>query len=290
MRGAYGAIPAERLTEACAECVRIVALRRHTVVRVMSLMNSFTRTTAVDATRLVPARVCAWACFALTLVVPATQRSVWKSQSEHSIAEPQSSATRSDSHPSAPAVFRLGDAAKPFGWSTVIGDFNTDRKPDIVVADHIARHAGRYAYRLVFSVSGQPPQNVTFESSHDAITVSVADVDCDHDLDVIVGVPLSGQTVGIWLNDSRGHFTAGEVRRLPGTIRPLQSLSITDPLSADELPSWRAGGALPAVFGATLAHSAHRSIVLRSQTVRSALPSTRRSPRAPPSALLDLLS
>src|SRR5262245_59597163 len=36
-------------------------------------------------------------------------------------------------------LFLLGDAAAPFGWSTIIGDFNTDGRPDVAVADHAGR-------------------------------------------------------------------------------------------------------------------------------------------------------
>jgi hypothetical protein len=190
-------------------------------------------------------------------------------------------------------AFRLGDAGKPFGWSTVIGDFNTDGQPDVAVADRIARRTRGYVYRLEFAVSGQAPHSVTFESTHDAITVSVADVDRDNDLDIIISTPLSGEMVGIWLNDGQGHFTADDGRRVLATIRPLQSLSPTDPVAhvaAFEESPRRADDALPTVFRATLGRSPRRSILPRSHSVRSPLPSIRTGPRAPPSASLHVLS
>src|SRR5690242_20868142 len=77
----------------------------------------------------------------------------------------------------APPAFRLGTAAKPFGWSTVIGDFNSDGTPDLVVADHVGRNAGRYAYRLEFSLSGTAPAAVFFESTSESLTITTVDVD-----------------------------------------------------------------------------------------------------------------
>src|SRR4051812_8081475 len=56
--------------------------------------------------------------------------------------------------PVATASFRLGTAAKPFGWSTVIGDFNADGRPDVAVADRIGQRNGQYTYKIGFSVSG----------------------------------------------------------------------------------------------------------------------------------------
>jgi hypothetical protein len=241
---------------------------------------------------LIPRSISAWLCLALAMVVPASQRRVLASRSEPTTAASRSDALWFDSHPPAPSVFRLGDAARPFGWSTVIGDFNTDGKPDVAVADHVARRASSYAYRLEFSVSGQATRHVTFESRHDAVTVRVADVDRDNDLDVIVGTPLSAETVGIWLNDGQGHFTASDAGQVPATVRSVQSLSTTDAVASFAFePSPRRGDeALPAVFGATLARSADRSTRPRSHTIRSLCLSTRSNPRAPPSAVLDALS
>src|SRR5262249_20783783 len=102
--------------------------------------------------------------------------------------------------------FRVGNAGQPFGSSTVSGDFNHDGRPDVAIADHTARRTNGYGYNLEFSVSGQPPQSVTFETVHEALTLSVADVDHDDDDDIVVSVPLSGEPVGVWLNDGHGRF------------------------------------------------------------------------------------
>ncbi|PYR88202.1 MAG: hypothetical protein DMF84_28815 [Acidobacteria bacterium] len=54
-------------------------------------------------------------------------------------------------------TFRLGNAGRPFGSSTVIGDFDTDGNPDVAVADHLGQLPSGYEYRIDFSVSGQAP-------------------------------------------------------------------------------------------------------------------------------------
>jgi len=143
-------------------------------------------------------------------------------------ARPSPAAADADRRASAPSnasaaapqqpAFRLGTAARPFGWATAIGDFNDDGTPDVVVADHVGRRADRYAYRLEFSLSGAAPADVFFESTADALTITTVDIDHDNDLDIVAGRPMNGGTVGVWLNDGRGHFTAADVRRFPSAI------------------------------------------------------------------------
>src|SRR4051812_2268869 len=66
------------------------------------------------------------------------------------------------------SIYTLGDAARPFAWSTVIADFNTDGRADVAVANHIASSSGVYAYRIDFSIAGEEPNGVTFESTREA--------------------------------------------------------------------------------------------------------------------------
>jgi hypothetical protein len=236
---------------------------------------------------LVPRCVCAWACFALALLLPAgrygVSASAWRP--EASAAVSAAAVALHESPARERSAFRLGDAAKPFGWSTAIGDFNADGTPDVAVADHVAPRTGGYEYRIEFSVSGQPSDDVTFESTHRAITISVSDVDRDNDLDVIVGVPLSGETVGVWLNDGRGHFTSADVRQLPVTIRPLQTLGTSEsPAGSGRLgvAPPRTDEALQVVSRAPVAASGHRLAVSRRLNLGSTFPSARVGPRAPP--------
>jgi FG-GAP-like repeat len=248
-------------------------------------------TRARDVRRLARRCICASICLASALLVSASQPVAGTSS-----VQPSGSVLRSDSVLSVPSepdrpIFRLGGAAKPFGWSTAVGDFNQDGQADVAIADHIGRRTGAYAYRLEFSISGGSAGAVTFESVHNAVTIRVADVDRDNDLDVVVDVPISGETVGIWLNDAHGHFTLGDVRQVPATMGTLQSVGTTDlPIDLAVFDvAQKAHDALPSsLFRAIVAHTDCRFVRVQPYAPRPLLPSSRTSPRAPPSTFLDI--
>ena len=191
------------------------------------------------------------------------------------------------------AAFRLGNAARPFGWSTVIGDFDTDGKPDVAVADQIGHRAGIYAYRIELAMSGRAADGVTFESEHDAITISVSDVDRDCDLDIIVRHPLSGETIGLWLNDGHGHFTFADTLKLPAAFQAGQTVGAED-TAIDLVPVTssrrRTNDGLPAALCASPSISPLASSFSRTYWFRSSFASHRTTPRAPPSRFDRLLS
>ena len=118
------------------------------------------------------------------------------------------------------ADFRLGSAASPFGWSTVIGDFNADGAPDLAVADRGARRPGGFSFNLHLVVSGLSRQDIPFVSSHASVTVRAIDVDRDHDVDLVISAVPSGELVAIWLNDGRGQFTEGSAGQFPAQWSP----------------------------------------------------------------------
>jgi hypothetical protein len=197
-------------------------------------------------------------------------------------------ASAATAHPAAVtplSVFRLGTAARPFGWSTTIGDLNTDGTPDLVIADRTSRSAGGYTYQLEFEVSGLEPREISFDSRQDAVTVGVSDVDHDNDLDVVVSVVLSKEIVGIWLNDGTGRFNATDVRQFPSHALLLQTVSPRD-LSVDPaalgVPSRRAADALKALAPTLVARSNSRLLNLRPSHLHTALGSPASAPRGPP--------
>src|SRR5437762_7518683 len=161
------------------------------------------------------------------------------------LADPDS--VRSHLCRSTNSVFRLGNAARPLGWSTAIADFNVDGSPDIAVADRVARSVAGYSYRIELSISGEQTDAVTFESATDAIQLRVSDVDADNDLDLVASAVLSKDIVGVWLNDGHGRFTSSDVRQLPAAIGARQALDLSvpssDPASFDDSPRHRDGAA-----------------------------------------------
>jgi hypothetical protein len=182
-------------------------------------------------------------------------------------------------------AFRLGTAARPFGWSTAIGDLNTDGTPDFVIADRTSRRTGGYTYRIQFSVSGLKPRSVSFESMRDALTVRISDVDHDNDPDVVVSAVLSREVVGVWLNDGGGRFQAADVRLFASEIRLLQSVD-TSGQSADPspsgLPSRRTADGLPVLAEATPALAGHPLLAARPHRFYPARHSGTAAPRGPP--------
>jgi hypothetical protein len=264
--------------------------KRHLTVAI-PLVNSIVRKTA-DPKALVPRSACAWVCLAaLALLIPASRHGIATSTPEISSVLVPSLLFESASSPH--SAFRLGDAARPFAWSTAIGDFNTDGKPDVAIADHAGHRASGYEYRIELSISGQAPDDVTFESAHDAVTISLSDVDRDNDLDIVVGVPLSAETVGVWLNDGHGHFSSGDVRQFPAALQAHRTLesgdSVVDLASFDVSPR-RADKNLSVAFRAPPSRAADRLPVSHAQKLPSRFVFGRTSPRAPPNSTSDLLS
>jgi hypothetical protein len=190
-------------------------------------------------------------------------------------------------------AFRLGTAARPFGWSTAVGDFNTDGTPDLAIADRVSQPAGGHAYQIQFAVSGLAPKSVAFESEQDALSVRVSDVDHDNDLDVVVSSTLSHEIVGIWLNNGRGEFQATDARQFAPDIQVLQSVDTTDPsadLTSSGLLPRRAADGLPILVRAPFTFSPYTLCAVQLNRLQPALLSAGIPSRAPPSTSAPSLS
>lgn len=102
--------------------------------------------------------------------------------------------------------YRLGTAARPFGWATAIADLNADGTPDYAIADRVGGISGGFAYSLEVWIAGVGSQSVSFDAADPALAVSLLDVDHDRNLDVVVSAPMSRTVVRVWLNDGHGRF------------------------------------------------------------------------------------
>jgi hypothetical protein len=147
------------------------------------------------------------ACLTLLAVLSATPPAAGSPAAHGAVSAPAADIPLAD--------FRLGSAARPFGWSTVISDFNADGAPDLAVADRGARRPWGFGYNVRVEVSGLSLRDIAFVSPHEAITVRAIDVDRDHDVDLVISAAPSGELVAIWLNDGRGRFTEGRVDQFP---------------------------------------------------------------------------
>jgi hypothetical protein len=188
--------------------------------------------------------------------------------------------------PTVPA-FRLGTAARPFGWATAIADFNRDGLADTAVADRLSHQGARYLYELRFSVSGLSPRSVSFESAQSALTVSIRDVDHDNDLDVVVSEVFSRAVTSVWLNDGRGHFTEAPAGQEPGRLELLPAMN-TGESTGDLEPATTNGERTPTilVFAGFVTPSLRRAVaVTPSHSLRLCDRCYTRPLRAPPASI-----
>jgi hypothetical protein len=185
------------------------------------------------------------------------------------------------------SLFRLGDAARPFAWATALADFNHDGRVDVAIADRTREPAGLYAYRLEIDVAGLAPQHVRFESTRSALAISAADVDCDQDVDIVVRAPLSGETVGVWLNDGRGRFARAHVTDVrPPMVRDVAAVGeapATVPAAAVTATAGRQDAApLPAAATAIANDGGTPPAAAVTSSVRTSPRACQLHPRAPP--------
>jgi hypothetical protein len=179
--------------------------------------------------------------------------------------------------------FRLGDAARPFSWSTVVSDFNHDGIPDLAIADRAPRSESEFRYEIEFAVAGRKPYDVTFTSPLQALTLQPDDVDGDRDIDIVVIDPISNDVVGVWLNDGDGNFAPADPRGF--SRHPLRC----------QLDSWCSTEGIPAAFSrAQQQDSVSRCVDAQaelpsggplprlSQSLRSINHASSANPRAPP--------
>jgi len=229
-----------------------------------------------------------FALWLLTLVAVLPEQPAHPSSNGSRLLHESCQAVASSASPAAP-VFRLGTAGRPLGWTTAIGDLNVDGTPDLAIADRVAQRTNGYGFRIELSVSGQPTDAVTFESANDAVSISLSDVDADHDLDLVVRASLSNEPVGVWLNDGHGRFTSSDVRQLPAASSVRQALGIASPADdgvVDDVSSISPGACASAGVGAAPAPlSCHGFRSTRHPDLPSPRLQTTAGPRAPPVSL-----
>jgi hypothetical protein len=182
---------------------------------------------------------------------------------------------------------RFGDAAGPFGWATVMADFNRDGMPDYAIADQSRSPRGS-GFTIEFAISGEPSSEVAFRSPHRFVTLSVADVDHDSDPDLLVSIALSGARVAVWLNDGHGHFSSADVRAFSGDgTKHTASFRLTSPDETSlTLAPTRTSNTLPSTACAAAPAVSIDRVPSRSSRVTLDRAAAHALLRAPPSSAL----
>jgi hypothetical protein len=191
----------------------------------------------------------------------------------------------------ATSPFRLGTAARPFGWSTAIGDLNADGRPDYAVADRIGRASSGFHYSVELSVSGIGARFVTFDSPDSSLSVSLRDVDHDRDLDVVVSTIVTPTVVHVWLNDGRGAFAEAASIALSPEWHPVAPVALDNGFDQGAIAesTWRrADDALEAAQTCEMSPARLACLSAPGSTRLIELPSIRRRSRAPPATALLL--
>src|SRR6476646_2691700 len=96
--------------------------------------DSMCNTAGVSEHRVGPGRISSWTTLIVLVSLLFAATNCFADGENVTSCSDSSSVTIATRAVTGPA-FRLGDAARPFGWSTVVSDFNHDGIPDLAIAD-----------------------------------------------------------------------------------------------------------------------------------------------------------
>lgn len=99
--------------------------------------------------------------------------------------------------------YRFGNASGSLGAAIAISDFDGDKRPDFAIADRTNRQGH---FLVEFQIGSQAPSFLNVTSSALALDLSVRDIDQDDDQDVVLVRPITGEAVGVLVNDGLGGF------------------------------------------------------------------------------------
>jgi hypothetical protein len=126
------------------------------------------------------------------------------------------SAARADE----PRVVRLGSAGRGLAAAATAADFNGDGRADRAVAERAGGGPGAYRYAIDVDVAGGRRSRVAFTSAQSGLDIEVADVDADHDADIVVVSLLTRVPLTVWVNDGRAGFSIADPARYARATRP----------------------------------------------------------------------
>ncbi|MCU1334769.1 MAG: hypothetical protein JWO19_350 [Bryobacterales bacterium] len=101
------------------------------------------------------------------------------------------------------------DSPRVSGW--VLADLDGDQNVDLATASSGRHDDSGYAQEVRITLGAFQSTSFHFRSRGATVELSSRDVDGDRDGDLIVFEPLSGQPIGVWINDGAGSFHEGRL-------------------------------------------------------------------------------
>ncbi len=92
------------------------------------------------------------------------------------------------------------------GPRLITADFDNDHRPDGAVLFKGGRLHGQSTFRIELHVTSDRNQELVFESTETALTISAIDVNRDGNVDIVVERAFTHDRLLVWLNDGHGSF------------------------------------------------------------------------------------
>jgi hypothetical protein len=177
----------------------------------------------------------------------------------------------------------LPNAPSQSGW--VLADLDGDQKADLATARSGRHDANGYAQEVRITLGAFQQTSFRFLSPGATVELSSRDVDGDQDRDLVILEPVSGEPIGVWINNGAGLFHEGNLadfEALLGHGRSSHSLLAPYPrLALLAISEERVQLAVPSI-SIRAADRLLELLVLRVELPRQELLQSDFRPRAPP--------
>jgi hypothetical protein len=126
-------------------------------------------------------------------------------------------------------------ASRVLRSGSALGDLDGDHNLDVANRRKTGLTEAVYSYQVDLKLGSKffPPALTLCSKENAELNLEALDVDGDHDLDLVITARLTGNSVGVWINDGSGHFTKADPAQF-GSFFQTHSGSLT---SAESVPT-----------------------------------------------------
>jgi hypothetical protein len=115
----------------------------------------------------------------------------------------------------------------PLERSLAAADLDNDKKPDgAVLLNSGWLHSG--SFKIQLHLTDRPNAELTFESTHTALSLRAADINNDGDVDLVVEEAVGHKPLYVWINQGHGEFHKGRVEDYP-SLAPTTDQQVQSP-------------------------------------------------------------